>query len=94
MRTFFRRFSVALGIAGLLVASSVIVADLSAQGRGGGAPPKPSFNQPDNPLLRGFKWRSIGPAGQGARIDDFAVDEKSVDFYYVWGTRSPASGKP
>ncbi|MGH9408451.1 MAG: WD40/YVTN/BNR-like repeat-containing protein, partial [Vicinamibacterales bacterium] len=31
----------------------------------------------------GFHWREIGPAGQGARIDDFAVDEKNPSTYYI-----------
>src|SRR5262245_22839390 len=47
------------------------------------APPAPLINTPDNPLLRGFRWRSIGPASQGARIDDIAVDEKNPTTYYI-----------
>ena len=31
-------------------------------------------NQSPNPLLRPFVWRSIGPVGQGGRVDDIAVD--------------------
>ncbi len=46
------------------------------------APPK-IINQPDNPLLNGFRWRSIGPVGPGGRVDDFAVDEKNPSTYYV-----------
>ncbi len=33
--------------------------------------------------LRGFRWRSIGPAGQGGRIADLAVDEARPSTYYV-----------
>jgi len=47
------------------------------------APPAPLINLPDNPALRGFKWRSIGPVGQGGRVDDFAVDEKNPSTYYI-----------
>ena len=47
------------------------------------AAPKPMVNQPDNPLLRGFRWRSIGPLGQGGRVDDIAVDERNPSTYYV-----------
>lgn len=47
------------------------------------APAAPPINQPDNPLLRGFRWRPIGPVGQGVRVDDFAVDEKNPSTYYV-----------
>ena len=43
------------------------------------APPTPpAINQPDDPLLRGFRWRSVGPVGQSGRVDDFAVDEKNT----------------
>ncbi|HET9426122.1 MAG TPA: hypothetical protein VFO55_12175 [Gemmatimonadaceae bacterium] len=45
--------------------------------------PAPLINEPSNPVLRGFKWRSIGPVGQGVRVDDFAVDEKNPSTYYV-----------
>jgi photosystem II stability/assembly factor-like uncharacterized protein len=44
---------------------------------------KPIVNQPDNPELRGFHWRAIGPVGQGGRVDDFAVDEKNPSTYYI-----------
>src|SRR5689334_13381836 len=45
--------------------------------------PATLINEPTNPLLRGFRWRSIGPVGQGARVDDFAVDEKNPSTYYI-----------
>ncbi|MEO5566871.1 MAG: hypothetical protein ABIR92_00170 [Gemmatimonadaceae bacterium] len=45
--------------------------------------PVPLINEPTNPLLRGFKWRSIGPVAQGVRVDDLAVDEKNPSTYYV-----------
>ena len=40
------------------------------------------INAPTHPLLRVFRWRSIGPAGQGGRIDDIAVrpDDRSTFF--------------
>jgi hypothetical protein len=46
-------------------------------------PPRTAINLPADPLLRGFRWRSIGPAGQGGRIDDFTVDEKNPSTYYI-----------
>src|ERR1043165_6691531 len=58
--------------AGFLAASSSAIAQQA-----------PMINEPTNPLLRGFRWRSIGPVGQGARVDDFAVDEKNPSTYYV-----------
>ena len=41
------------------------------------------INEPTNPLLRGFKWRSIGPVAQGVRVNDLAVDERNPSTYYV-----------
>ena len=40
-------------------------------------------NQSDDPLLRPFRWRSIGPVGQGGRVDDIAVDPTDPYTYYV-----------
>ena len=40
-------------------------------------------NQSPNPLLRPFVWRSIGPVGQGGRVDDIAVDPTNPFRYYV-----------
>jgi hypothetical protein len=41
------------------------------------------INEPTNPLLRGFKWRSIGPVAQGVRVNDLAVDDRNPSTYYV-----------
>ena len=41
------------------------------------APGAPMHQRADHPALRGFRWREIGPTGQGGRIDDLAVDEKN-----------------
>jgi photosystem II stability/assembly factor-like uncharacterized protein len=46
-------------------------------------PPLPPVNQSDDPLLRTFRWRNIGPASMGGRIDDFAVVEGNPSTYYV-----------
>src|SRR6266700_1925025 len=46
-------------------------------------PPAPLLNEPTNPMLRGFRWRSVGPVGQGGRVDDFAVDERNPSTFYV-----------
>jgi photosystem II stability/assembly factor-like uncharacterized protein len=40
-------------------------------------------NQSDHPLLRPFRWRSIGPIGQGGRVDDIAVHPTDSRIYYV-----------
>ena len=69
--------------AGVLALSVACVAPALAQQPAVPATPAPLINQPDSPLLRGFRWRSIGPVGQGVRVDDFAVDEKNPTTYYV-----------
>ncbi len=43
----------------------------------------PPINMSDDPLLKGFRFRSIGPASMGGRIDDFAVVEKDPSTIYV-----------
>ncbi len=40
-------------------------------------------NQSDDPMLKIFRWRSIGPAGQGGRVDDIAVVEDDPATFYV-----------
>ena len=40
-------------------------------------------NASDHPLLRAFSWRSIGPYGQGGRVDDLAVNPDDPHTYYV-----------
>jgi photosystem II stability/assembly factor-like uncharacterized protein len=47
------------------------------------APAKTPINQSNDPLLRGFVWRSIGPASMSGRIDDFAVVESHPSTYFV-----------
>lgn len=46
-------------------------------------PPQPIINQSDHPLLKNFRWRSIGPASMGGRIDDIAVVESNPSIIYV-----------
>jgi photosystem II stability/assembly factor-like uncharacterized protein len=41
------------------------------------------INQADDPLLRGFRWRVIGPIGQGGRVDDIAVVENNTSTFYI-----------
>ncbi len=70
---------------GPLVLSGLILAAV--------APPVPTVSQdageqetihtPDHPLLRPFRWRSIGPAGQGGRVDDIAVRPDDPHTFFV-----------
>src|SRR5664279_4637101 len=54
-----------------------------AQGRGPVEPPVPPANPASDPLLKGFEFRSIGPATMMGRIDDIAGAEKDPMLIYV-----------
>jgi photosystem II stability/assembly factor-like uncharacterized protein len=41
------------------------------------------INQSADPLLRSFRFRSIGPASMGGRIDDIAVSESDPNVIYL-----------
>jgi photosystem II stability/assembly factor-like uncharacterized protein len=46
--------------------------------------PKPAYiNATTNPLLRPFKWRSIGPVGQGGRVDDIEADPTDSRVFFI-----------
>jgi photosystem II stability/assembly factor-like uncharacterized protein len=47
------------------------------------AAPANPVHKSDDPILRNFTWRSIGPANMGGRIDDIAVVETSPSTFYV-----------
>jgi photosystem II stability/assembly factor-like uncharacterized protein len=47
------------------------------------APPPRVINESDDPVLKRFVWRSIGPAVMGGRLDDIAVDESNPSVIYV-----------
>jgi hypothetical protein len=75
------RVSVWIGvIAGLLAADSMWA---QGQGRGAAAPATPPPNASTDPLLRGFEFRSIGPAVMMGRIDDIVGSEKDPMIMYV-----------
>lgn len=40
------------------------------------------IHQPEDPLLQSFRWRSIGPANMGGRIDEIAVVERDTRIIY------------
>src|SRR3954454_4821070 len=55
-----------------------------AQGRGPAPdPPPPPPNASTDPLLRGFEFRSIGPATMMGRVDDIAGTEKDPLLVYA-----------
>jgi hypothetical protein len=77
---YYRRWfwlSIAAG-AGLGVATL-----LWAQERAAEPPPPPPPNASADPLLRGFEFRSIGPATMMGRVDDIAGAEKDPMIVYV-----------
>jgi photosystem II stability/assembly factor-like uncharacterized protein len=54
-----------------------------AQGQGPAPPPAPQINISTHPLLKNFRWRGIGPASMGGRIDDIAVVESNPYIFYI-----------
>ncbi|MGH9768306.1 MAG: WD40/YVTN/BNR-like repeat-containing protein, partial [Blastocatellia bacterium] len=55
-----------------------------AQQAGQQALPTPTpINQSDDPVLKNFRWRSIGPASMGGRIDDIDAVERNPYVIYV-----------
>src|SRR6184192_2563491 len=67
-----------------LIAIPILVALVATQGQGGGAGQRePMINASTNPLLSSFRFRSIGPASMGGRIDDIAVSESDPNIIYV-----------
>jgi photosystem II stability/assembly factor-like uncharacterized protein len=72
-----------LVLAGLAALATPFAGDILAQNQVPAQAPPPLLHKPTDPRLQGFRWRSIGPTGQGGRIDDIAVDEKNPSTYYI-----------
>jgi hypothetical protein len=78
-----------LVVAGIVLLAAPFMGNVRArQAPAGQTAPTPAaaprlLNAPDHPSLRGFRWREIGPTGQGGRIDDLAVDERNPYQYFV-----------
>ncbi len=64
-----------------LIVLCVMTVVPSGQSGGGGTPPV--INQSDDPVLGAFRFRSIGPASMGGRIDDIAVSESDPSIIYL-----------
>src|SRR4051812_2514612 len=73
----FHRF-VRAGLAAMLVA--VFVTTVFPQGQ---VEQPRMINQATDPLLKAFRFRSIGPASMGGRIDDIAVSESDPSVIYI-----------
>ena len=52
-------------------------------GASAGPAASPAINQSDDPILKPFVWRSIGPANMGGRVDDIAVVESDPSIIYI-----------
>jgi len=78
-------FSSLRALAGLSLALCLLSIGiaLAQQGPPQGPPPPPPVNQSTDPLLKNFRWRSIGPASMGGRIDDIAAVESNPYIIYV-----------
>ena len=73
-------FIFAVSLAALAI--SVMAVRPEAQAPAAAAAP-PVINQSQDPLLRSFRFRSIGPASMGGRIDDVAVSESDPNIIYL-----------
>jgi hypothetical protein len=65
-----------------LLAVPLLAAIVATQG-GGAAQRESMINASANPLLSSFRFRSIGPASMGGRIDDIAVSESDPNIIYI-----------
>lgn len=66
-----------------LVAVAVPVLVTTVFPQGGAQEPQPMINQSSDRLLKAFRFRSIGPASMGGRIDDIAVSESDPSTIYI-----------
>ena len=64
-----------------LAVAAFLAPALSSQAPAPIAPPV--INQSTDPLLASFRFRSIGPASMGGRIDDIAVSESDPSIIYL-----------
>lgn len=86
-----RRKSISLrSLMALTQVCCLLLANIAVFAQGGGqgaqataAPAAPPINQSNDPLLKKFVWRSIGPASMGGRIDDIDVVESNPFVIYV-----------
>ena len=65
------------------VALALTAPSAFAQGGGEEDAPRAIINQSTDPLLKTFRFRNIGPASMGGRIDDIAVSESNPNVIYI-----------
>ena len=66
-----------------LIICVLLSATVWSQGRGNAPLAGPAINQSDDPILKEFRWRSIGPASMAGRIDDIEAVESNHYIIYV-----------
>ena len=66
-----------------LVVGTLCVLVLASQTPGGAQRTAAMINASADPLLMPFRFRSLGPAGPGGRIDDIAVSESDPSTIYI-----------
>jgi photosystem II stability/assembly factor-like uncharacterized protein len=66
-----------------LLAVPLVVATVRPETRREQAPPAAAAARPTDPWLSTFRFRSIGPASMGGRIDDIAVSETDPSTIYL-----------
>ena len=70
-------------LASLVLALGLLTVRLVAQGPPAPVAPLPAINQSNDPVLKTFHWRSIGPASMAGRIDDIEVAPNDPYTIYV-----------
>jgi len=87
MSSFCKPLWIALFVLGVVSMSGVVPTALAAD--------KPNYEA----VLQNLKWRELGPAIMGGRIDDFAVVESNPNIVYVgiasggvWKTTNGGTG--
>ena len=66
-----------------LVVLAMAAGAAAAQGRGAATRDSSEINRSTNPLLQAVRFRSIGPASMGGRIDDIQVSESNPNIIYL-----------
>src|SRR5262249_44885307 len=72
-----------IGILGGLLTLGIEAADAAAQPPAAQPTRRPMINASTDPLLAPFRFRSIGPASMGGRIDDIEVSASNPSIIYV-----------
>jgi photosystem II stability/assembly factor-like uncharacterized protein len=78
-----RRIAYVRVMTGICVVLCAFGGGLVAQGPQPDASTRRAVNQTDDPLLKRFVWRSIGPVAMGGRLDDVAVLESDPSTFYL-----------